>query len=127
MDKKIREFVDLYAWQEAHKLVMLVYRTTRSFPREELFCLTDQMRRAAISITSNIAEGFGRRGYKEKIQFYYLAHGSLTELKNQILLARDIGYMNENDYKTIFQQTTTAHKLLQGLLKKSKEFLNLAS
>jgi four helix bundle protein len=125
MHKKIQEFTDLYAWQEAHKLVLLVYKTTRRFPREELFCLTDQMRRAAISITSNIAEGFGRRGYKEKIQFYYLAHGSLTELKNQILLAHDIDYLSNDNYQTILQQTTTTHKLLRGLLKKSKEFLDL--
>lgn len=127
MGKKIREFTDLYAWQEAHELVMLVYEMTKRFPREELFCLTDQMRRAAISITSNIAEGFGRRGYKEKIQFYYLAHGSLTELKNQIILARDIDYLSNDDYDAIFHQIVIAHKLLQGLLRKSKELLNPAS
>ena len=80
---KIREFTDLIVWQETHKLVLLVYKTTKYFPKEEVFALTSQMRRSAVSIPSNIAEGFGRHSYKEKVQFYYLAHGSLLELKNQ--------------------------------------------
>ena len=77
MNGKIKDFKDLNSWQEAHKLVIMIYEKTKIFPREEMFGLTNQMRRAAISVTSNIAEGFGRQGYKEKIQFYYLAQGSL--------------------------------------------------
>ena len=69
-NKKIRDFTDLKVWQEGHKLVLLVYKTTRGFPREETYSLIDQMRRAVSSITSNVAEGFGRQTYKEKIQFY---------------------------------------------------------
>jgi four helix bundle protein len=80
---KIKDFKDLNTWREAHKLVLMIYGATKTFPREEIFSLTSQVRRAAISITSNIAEGFGRQGYKEKIQFYYFAQGSLIELKNQ--------------------------------------------
>lgn len=89
----IRGFKDLHAWQEGHKLVLLIYEVTQKFPREEVFGITNQMRRAVVSVTSNIAEGFGRQGYKEKIQFYYLAQGSLIELKNQIIVARDITYL----------------------------------
>jgi four helix bundle protein len=122
-DEKIKQFTDLYAWQESHKLVLLIYRSTKSFPKEEMFGLTNQMRRAAISITSNIAEGFGRQSYKERVQFYYLAQGSLTELKNQIIAARDIGYLDKKEYENIFHQAGIAHQLLQGLITKSKTFI----
>src|SRR3989338_11671825 len=117
---KIKDFTDLLAWQEGHKLVLLIYKLTKVFPREEIFGLSSQMRRAAISITSNIAEGFGRHGYKEKIQFYYLAHGSLTELKNQIFAARDTDLMSQSDAESLLEQLRTTHQLLQGLIKKSK-------
>ena len=123
-DNKIKSFTDLIAWQEGHKLVILVYKVTKDFPREETYSLTDQMRRAASSITSNIAEGFGRQGYKEKIHFYYLAQGSLTELKNQILIAKDVSYLDNNTFEELFNGANTTHKLLQGLITKSKTFLN---
>ncbi len=117
----IRQFTDLTTWKDGHKLVLLIYKATRTFPREEIFGLISQMRRAALSITSNIAEGFGRNGYKEKIQFYYMAQGSLTELKNQIIAAHDLSFLNDNDFTLIANQADIAHKLLQGLISKSKE------
>src|SRR3989338_5180357 len=119
MNGKIKDFKDLNSWQEAHKLVIMIYEKTKIFPREEMFGLTNQMRRAVISITSNIAEGFGRQSYKEKVQFYYLAQGSLIELKNQILAAYDIGYLSKVDFDTLVQQANVAHQLLQGLITKS--------
>ena len=122
-DGKIREFTDLKVWQEAHKLVLLVYEQTKKFPKEEIFGLTSQMRRSAVSVSSNIAEGFGRQGYKEKVQFYYLSRESLTELENQFFIARDISYINESESKKSIEQATVAHRLLQGLIKKSKSFL----
>ena len=121
--KKIKDFTDLHAWQESHKLVLLIYKAVKSFPKEENYALSDQIRRAAVSITSNIAEGFGRQGFKEKVQFYYLAHGSLTELKNQLLVARDVGYLTEAEYSEFTGQANVAHQLLQGLITKSKSFL----
>ncbi|MFH0852064.1 MAG: four helix bundle protein [bacterium] len=123
-ERKIKSFTDLIVWQEGHKLVVLVYRITKKFPREELFSLTNQMRRAATSITCNIAEGFGRQTYKEKIQFYYLAQGSLTELKNQILISKDVGYLEKIDLDLLVERINIVHKLLQGLIAKSKTFLN---
>lgn len=120
---KIRSFTDLNAWKEGHQLVIKLYQVTKSFPKEETYSLTDQMRRAAISITSNIAEGFGRQSYKEKVQFYYLAHGSLTELKNQILIAKDVGYLNNENLDILINQANIAHQLLQGLITKSKTFI----
>ena len=123
MQKPIRDFTDLLAWQEGHKLVLDIYRLTKKFPKEEIFGLVSQMRRAAVSVTSNIAEGFGRQGYKEKIQFFYVAQGSLIELKNQLLIARDIGYISIVDFTKISEQADQTHKLLQGLITKSKSFL----
>ncbi len=114
---KIESFTDLLTWKEAHKLVLTVYRITKTFPKEETYSLVDQMRRSAISITSNIAEGFSRQGKKEKLQFYFMAKGSLTELQNQLLVARDVGYITNNVFQEIAQQTIAVHKLLNGLLK----------
>ncbi|SRR3989339_106787 len=120
---KIKSFTDLFVWQEGHKLLLMIYKETKKFPKEELFCLISQIRRAAVSITSNIAEGFGRQGYKEKIQFYYLAQGSLIELKNQLLAAKDIGYIEKDDFNRIAEQANKTHQLLQGIIKSSKSIL----
>ena len=122
--KKIRDFTDLIVWQEGHKLVIYIYKITMSFPKEETYSLVDQMRRSSSSVTSNIAEGFGRQTYKEKIQFYYLAQGSLIELKNQVIIAKDVGYLSDDVYIRLVEQTNFVHQLLQGLISKSKTFLN---
>jgi len=114
---KIRSFTDLIAWQEAHRLVILVYKATKNFPREELFVLTAQIKRAAISVSSNIAEGFSRNSAKDKCQFYAIALGSLTELQNQLLVARDLKYLTESDFQNIAQQTVRVSKLISGLKK----------
>lgn len=120
--QKIKSFTDLDAWKEAHKLVLMIYEVTKSFPREEIFGLVNQMRRCAVSITSNIAEGFGRQSFKEKIQFYFIARGSIIELQNQLLVARDVKYLPIADFQKIAGQTVKVHKIINGLIKKSKEF-----
>lgn len=79
-----------------------------------------QLRRAAVSFTSNIAEGFSRGSYKEKAQFYYISLGSLTEVQNQLLVARDIGYLSEEKFIEIAEQTVKVNKITNGLIKKSK-------
>lgn len=117
---KITNFTDLLAWQEGHKLVLLVYEITKVFPTEEKFGLSDQMRRAAVSVTSNIAEGFSRNGEKEKIQFYKTACGSLTEVQNQFIIAKDVSYLSEEKYAEIWDQGILAQKLLNGLIKAVK-------
>ena len=122
--KKIKSFTDLDAWKEAHKLVLIIYKITKDFPKEEMFGLTSQIRRAAVSITSNIAEGFSRQTYKDKIHFYFMAKGSLTELQNQLLIAKDIGYVGNKDFINVANQIVVAHKLLNGLIKKSKDIQN---
>jgi four helix bundle protein len=113
-------FTDLVAWQEGHKLVLEIYRITKHFPRTETFILSSQMQRSAISITSNIAEGFSRKGKKEKAQFYTTALGSLTELQNQLLIAKDLHYINEITYSEVDKQTVLTHKLINGLIKSAQ-------
>ncbi|MDP2585408.1 MAG: four helix bundle protein [Candidatus Levybacteria bacterium] len=119
--KKIKSFTDLIAWQEGHKLVLLIYKTTSSFPKAE-YSLIDQMKRSAVSITSNIAEGFSRKGKKEKIQFYYMALGSTTELQNQLVISRDLQFMPVKDFDVVAQQTIRLHKLINGLIKSSRSY-----
>lgn len=118
--EKIKSFTGLIAWQEAHKLVIEIYKITDNFPSKEIYTLVDQMRRCSVSITSNIAEGFSRKSKKEKIQFYYTAKGSLTELQNQLLIARDVGYIDKNVFSSIAEQTVKVSKLLNGLVKSVK-------
>jgi four helix bundle protein len=119
--KIIRSFTDLVSWQEGHKLVIEIYRDTESFPKSEIFGLTNQMRRCVISITSNIAEGFGRQSYKEKVQFYSISKGSNLELQNQLLAARDIGFRSKEKFQKLAEQTVVVAKLLTGLIRKSRE------
>ena len=114
---EIKTFSDLNAWKEAYKLVIYIYRITAKFPDKENFALTTQMRRAAVSVSSNIAEGFSRRGGKEKIQFYHMSLGSITELQNQLLIAKGVGYLKEIETVEIDNQLITAHKLVNGLIK----------
>ena len=120
-ENKIRKFTDLYAWQEGHKLVLMVYKNTEKFPNKERYGITDQMRRAAVSLTSNIAEGFSRRTSKEKNRFYCIAQASLVELQNQFIISRDVNYLTESDFKIIADQSVTTNKLLSGLLKATKD------
>ena len=119
-NNKIKKFTDLDAWQEGHKLVLTIYKITNNFPEEETYSLVDQMRRAVVSITSNIAEGFSRQSYKEKTRFYSMALGSVTELQNQLLVAKDVDYITKEKFQEIAKQTTKVHKITNGLIKSSK-------
>lgn len=121
---KLKSFTGLDAWKEGHKLVLMIYRMTKSFPKEETFGLVGQMQRAAVSITSNIAEGFSRRSYKEKLQFYSMAQGSVTELQNQLLIARDVDYLRKPNFNEIAEQSIKVHKIIGGLIKKSKSIIH---
>lgn len=114
---KISSFTDLNAWKESHALVLAVYSVTKSFPKEEIFVLTSQLRRSVISITSNIAEGFSRQSKKEKLQFYFIAKGSLTESQNQLILARDLNYIDTDTYANLDKQAIEVSKLLFGLIR----------
>lgn len=116
--QKISTFEDLAAWQESHKLVLSIYSLTDQLPQRETFGLADQMRRASVSVTSNIAEGFGRLSYRDKCRFYFMARGSIIELQNQLLVVRDIYGL---DIILILAQLNQAHKILNGLIKYAKQ------
>jgi four helix bundle protein len=122
--EKIQSFTGLIAWKEAHKLVIMIYRTTKDFPREEAFGLTNQLRRAAVSITSNLAEGFSRKSYAEKLQFYCVSLSSLTEVQNQLLIAKDVEYMFSDNFEKLAHQSVVVSKLINGLIKKTKTFIH---
>jgi four helix bundle protein len=117
---KIQTFTDLHTWQEGHKLVLMIYKETEKFPDKERYGIIDQMRRAAVSITSNIAEGFSRRSSKEKNRFYCMAQASLVELQNQLIISRDVGYLSDNEFKTVADQAVISNKLLSGLSRATK-------
>ena len=114
--QKIKSFKDLKVWQKGHTLVVDIYKITDRFPSKEIFGLTSQLRRAAVSITSNISEGFSRRSPREKSQFYFIALGSLTELQSQILIAKDISYLNLDVYENLEKRTVEIGKMINGLL-----------
>ncbi|OGH19728.1 MAG: hypothetical protein A3D74_00130 [Candidatus Levybacteria bacterium RIFCSPHIGHO2_02_FULL_37_13] len=117
---KINKFTDLEVWKEAHKLTLLIYRITQNFPREEMYGLTSQIRRAAISIESCIAEGFCRYHYKERLNFYYDARGSIGEVQSQSITGKDLQFMNEEDFKKVFDQAEKVGVILGGLIRSTE-------
>lgn len=116
-----KTFKDLQVWQEAYKLSIAVYTVTKKFPKDEMYGLTSQLRRASVSVCSNIAEGFGRKNRKEKDQFYAIANGSLTEVENQPLISKGVGYLGEKNFQVLNEQCQLTHKLLNGLQRANKE------
>lgn len=109
---KISSFRDLIVWQKAHQLVLKIYELTKKFPREESYSLTNQLRRAAISVASNIVEGFNRTSLKESLQFYNLAKSSLSEVEYQILLALDLKYISQEEKEEVQNLITEVGKLI---------------
>ncbi len=112
---KIRSYRDLIAWQKAMKLVVSVYQETVRFPREELFGLCSQLRRAAVSIPSNIAEGRGRHTTKDFLHFLSIANGSLNEMETQLLIAQQLGYVAEPKTSELLAQSAEVGRLINGL------------
>ena len=110
-------YTDLEVWQAAMDLVMGIYEITQSFPREDIYGLTSQLRRAAVSVPSNIAEGKGRSSDKELVQFLNPSRGSLFEIETQVAIARSIGYLNAETSEAIFRQTSRVGQLLNGLIR----------
>ncbi len=120
MNTKVETFRDINAWKEGRVLANFIYNVTRKFPKEEIYVLVSQMRRAAISVISNIAEGFTKPTPADKVKFYYISKASLVELENQVELCLDQNYITENDYNQLISQINLTGKLLQGWIKNVK-------
>ena len=116
----MKDFRQLKVWEKAHLLVLAVYSSTAQFPREETYGLASQIRRAATSIPSNIAEGCGRDGDPELARFCTIARGSASELEYQLLLARDLKLIPSNDYEQLAQQVIEIKRMLTVLVQKLK-------
>jgi four helix bundle protein len=114
-----RKHHDLIVWQEARVLVKDIYTVTKQFPREEIYALTSQMRRAAVSVPSNISEGAARTSKKEFLQFLSIARGSLSELETQVILTTDLGYLENNE--PLLSRIDRTFSLLGGLINSIKK------
>lgn len=110
----INSFSEIIAWQKAHKFVLEIYKATAHFPRSEEFNLTSQLRRCALSIPSNITEGFARKSLKDSKRFYIIAEASLEESKCQLLLARDLHYLTQDEYNHLSVKANEVGKLLSS-------------
>jgi len=118
---KIRNFYDLEAWKKGHLLALNIYKMTKNFPREEIYGITSQLRRAASSIAANIAEGFARYHFKDKTKFYYNARGSVAEVQNFLLLAKDLSYIDLKTCKEFGEKANEINKLINGLIRSTKK------
>lgn len=122
MEKEVKNFYDLDVWKKGHLLVLEIYKLTQRFPKEELYGITSQIRRAVSSITANIAEGFERFHFKDKIRFYYQARGSIAEVQNFLLLAKDLNFINLDECKVSGEKANEVRKLLNGLIRSLEKY-----
>ena len=113
---KVKNYQELIAWQRAMDLVETVYKASKGFPREELYALTSQVRRAAVSIPSNIAEGQGRRTTSDFLRHLSIAYGSLREVETQVLIAGRLRYLTASQVETVMNGTGEVGRLLNGLM-----------
>ena len=111
------QFQNIVAWQKAHQFVLLVYRATKAYPDFEKFGLCSQFQRAAVSIPANIAEGYKKISRADKLRFYNIAQGSLEECRYYIILSKDLGYINENDYEPLAISIEECSKTLNAYCK----------
>ncbi len=118
MEEGIKRFKDLRIWQKGIKVVTDIYTLTKNFPKEELYGLTSQIRRSAISIPSNIAEGFRRYHNKEYKQFLYITLGSCAELETQIEISKELKYINKENKKIILEKINHESRMITNLIKK---------
>jgi len=116
----MKDFRKLFVWEKAHKLTLEIYRVTSSFPREELYGLTSQIRRASVSIPANIAEGCGRDSERELLRFMRIAMGSSSELEYEIILAHDLGYLSDEEFIKVQGDLVEVRKMLNAFIQKLK-------
>ena len=113
----LKNYKELRVWQKTYKFCLEIYKATKTFPKDEKYGLTSQIRRAAISIPSNIAEGYGRKSSGEYIQSLYIAYGSTCELETQLLLSGDLGYIGKADLEGLLKSVGMLKALIRSLQK----------
>ena len=113
----LKSFKDLKVWQKTYQLCLEMYKVTGSFPADEKFGLTSQMRRAAVSIPSNIAEGYGRKTIPDYVRCLYIAYGSTCEIETQTLLSGDLKYLNDNKKESLLEKINEVERMLMALIK----------
>ena len=118
MGNEIKSFKDLQIWLRSMDIVTKIYQCTKEFPSEELYALTSQIRRSAVSIPSNIAEGYGRNSTKDYIRFLQISNGSLYELETQLQIAKNLGYVTNEIFNSISQECMEISKMLNTLIRK---------
>ena len=127
METKLRSYQDLIVWRKSLILVKNVYQTTARFPQSEIFGITSQIRRSAISVPSNIAEGYARKTDGELSRFLLIALGSASELETQILISKELKFITEAEFSKINNLTTEVLKLLNSFIRKVKQDRQLAA
>ena len=113
----LKNYRELKVWQRSYQLCLEIYKITKRFPNEERYGLTSQIRRAAVSVPSNIAEGYGRKTTPEYIRFLYIAYGSNCEMETQILLSGDLGYIKTGEWQILREGIREVERMLKGLIK----------
>lgn len=113
---EIKSYRDLEVWKQSRALASLIYKASNTFPQHEQFGLTSQLRRASVSVPSNIVEGCGRGGTKDSLRFFFIARGGLYEMETQILIASDLNYMSEEESKTLLTKESNCRRLLNGFI-----------
>lgn len=117
MTEKLKNYRELKVWQRSYQLCLEIYKTTKGFPDEEKYGITSQLRRAAVSVPSNISEGYGRKTTLEYIQFLYIAYGSICEMGTQILLSGDLGYINTGKLEMLNEGIGEVERMLKALIR----------
>src|SRR3954467_15087583 len=117
MQAEYKKYTELNVWTESRSLVNTIYTITKAYPKEEQFGLTNQMRRCAVSIPSNVAEGCGRNHKKDSLQFFYISRGSLYELETQLYLSKDLDFINSSQLDDTLAQLEPVRKLLNGFIR----------
>jgi four helix bundle protein len=118
MTGKIKTYRDLLTWQKSLALVTEIYRVSRSFPKDEVYGLAQQMRRSAVSIPSNIAEGYGRNSTSDYVRFLHVASGSLYELQTQAEIALNLRYLKKSDFDKLYESSREIERMLSSLIRK---------
>jgi four helix bundle protein len=116
-EKMLRNYKELKVWKKAYALCLQIYEVTKDYPREEKFGLSSQMRRAGVSVPSNIAEGYGRKSTKQYIQQLYVSYGSICEMETQLLLSKDLYYLKEDKFQEINTVISEVERMLKALIR----------